>query len=358
MLLTALVILHHVAVTYGAPGNWYYHEKTSSPTSALVLTVVVSVNQAFFMGFFFLLSAYFVPAAYNKRGFARFLADRITRLGVPLLFYSLVLSPLLSYIPYDSGGHAVSYPQYLGGFDSWVDFGVLWFVAALLLFNISYAIYRKVGGRMPTRMPMPGATLVILIALVVGVLSFCVRWVFPVGWVLKPVGFQLGHFCQYMVLFIAGLVGADNKWLDNIRELVARRLLKIAMVLVVAGFPLLVVLQRLLVFPASQFAGGGHWPSLLYACWEQLLGFCMIVAFLYIGRERLNKQYKWSSAFARSTFAVYIFHPLFVILLSVALSGWSADPGWKFLVVTPAAILSSFGFGLLLVRIPIINRIL
>ena len=54
VLLTALVILHHAAITYGAPGGWYYREDPVNGLAAEVLLVLfVATNQAYFMGFFF-----------------------------------------------------------------------------------------------------------------------------------------------------------------------------------------------------------------------------------------------------------------------------------------------------------------
>jgi hypothetical protein len=49
VVLTALVILHHTAITYGGSGSWFYREVRDggSPTSVL-LTVFCAVNQSFF----------------------------------------------------------------------------------------------------------------------------------------------------------------------------------------------------------------------------------------------------------------------------------------------------------------------
>jgi peptidoglycan/LPS O-acetylase OafA/YrhL len=64
VVLTALVVFHHTAITYGAPGGWYYRElPLSLSLTGLLLILFVSVNQAYFMGFFFLLSGYFTPAS-------------------------------------------------------------------------------------------------------------------------------------------------------------------------------------------------------------------------------------------------------------------------------------------------------
>ncbi|MEV4160945.1 acyltransferase, partial [Nonomuraea dietziae] len=50
--LTVLVVLHHVAVTYGNIPLWYYVEPARDP-SGLALDVLVMFDQAFFMGLFF-----------------------------------------------------------------------------------------------------------------------------------------------------------------------------------------------------------------------------------------------------------------------------------------------------------------
>ena len=41
------------------------------------------VNAAFFMGLFFLISAYFVPSSFERKGTWTFLKDRFLRLGIP-----------------------------------------------------------------------------------------------------------------------------------------------------------------------------------------------------------------------------------------------------------------------------------
>src|SRR5579862_9323365 len=93
--MTALVILHHTAITYGAPGGWFYNElRPSGSISSLVLTLFVATNQAYFMGFFFLLAGYFTPASLERKGYGRFLGDRFLRLGLPLAAFIFILNPL------------------------------------------------------------------------------------------------------------------------------------------------------------------------------------------------------------------------------------------------------------------------
>ena len=58
VLLTVLVVLHHTFITYGASGGWYYKQPTDKMAALIPMTMFVAINQAFFMGFFFFISAY------------------------------------------------------------------------------------------------------------------------------------------------------------------------------------------------------------------------------------------------------------------------------------------------------------
>lgn len=93
--LTGLVVLHHFAITYGAPGWWFYVEQPVDGLTGAVLFPFVAINQAYFMGFFFLLSAYLLPGSLKRKGRTQFLSDRMVRLGLPLVVYFFVLNPLV-----------------------------------------------------------------------------------------------------------------------------------------------------------------------------------------------------------------------------------------------------------------------
>ena len=96
--LIVLVIVHHAAVTYSHVGSWYYNE---DPKPGLIVTLLfatfLSFNQAYFVGFLFLIAGYFTPAAFDLKGFGAFLRDRAKRLGIPTLIYILVIHPVIVY---------------------------------------------------------------------------------------------------------------------------------------------------------------------------------------------------------------------------------------------------------------------
>ena len=74
--MTALVVVFHAAITYGGSGGWFYHEvKSSTSLPSTLLTLFCGTNQAYFMGFFFLLAGYFTPASLERKGYTRFIGD-------------------------------------------------------------------------------------------------------------------------------------------------------------------------------------------------------------------------------------------------------------------------------------------
>lgn len=361
ILLTVLVILHHSFITYGAPGGWYYSQKSTNIAVLIPMTMFVAINQAFFMGFFFFLSSYFITPSYDRKGPGKFISDRLLRLGIPLVFYSFVFSPLLSYLVYYfAKGNHITYLQYLSGFDGWIDFGVLWFVAALLLFTLVYVIWRIIGGNKSVKKhesAAPSFSVIILSAVTVGLISFFVRTVFHVGWVLKPVGFQFGHFTQYIALFTVGMVAYKKDWLNIIAFKTGKRAL-ILSVLLILFFPIFFVIKLKTDMPLDWYSGGFHWQSLLYAVWEQVIGFSIITALFCYGKKFWNSTSAFLTKLSRYSFAVYIFHPLMIISLSLAVRNWEVEPALKLLIVGPLAVVGSFLLASVIVLIPGVKKII
>jgi len=95
ILLICLVVLQHLAVTYGAAGSWMYRDPAQDILTAILLTNLTGIGMASGMGFFFLIAGYFTPGSYDRKGPRSFLRDRLLRLGIPLLLYGLVLQPLV-----------------------------------------------------------------------------------------------------------------------------------------------------------------------------------------------------------------------------------------------------------------------
>nr|WP_315761643.1 MULTISPECIES: acyltransferase family protein [unclassified Bradyrhizobium] len=142
---TLLVVSHHTAITYGAIGGWYYKEIAPSETlGGALLILFCTVNQAWFMGLFFLLAGYYRPPSYRRDGLAGFVRERLVRLGIPLAVYFVVLHPLTVALAQTANGRSFSRVfEYLwthGRFEP----GPLWFAEALLIFAATWLLWQWV----------------------------------------------------------------------------------------------------------------------------------------------------------------------------------------------------------------------
>jgi fucose 4-O-acetylase-like acetyltransferase len=126
--LIILVIMLHLAFTYGSSINqWYYHDNTDTLTADLV-TSLIGIGQAFCLGLFFLISAYFTPGAYDGKGAGPFLRDRLLRLGLPLLIYDIFINPFVVYIALGfPGSYWQFYTSYILSLRG-IGQGPVWFI--------------------------------------------------------------------------------------------------------------------------------------------------------------------------------------------------------------------------------------
>ena len=110
-------------------------------------------------GSFFLLSSYFTPGSYDRKGFGPYLADRLKRLGIPLLFYHAVINPLLDYAYRVHAGYRGPFRQFLSAYLAELDSvgqGPVWFVGALLVFSVLYALWRLLAKPAPVAVRVDG----------------------------------------------------------------------------------------------------------------------------------------------------------------------------------------------------------
>lgn len=362
ILLIALVVLHHLIITYGAPGGWYYREHEADGWYAIPFTMFVATNQAFFMGLFFFIAAYFTPRSYDRKGARPFLRDRLRRLGVPLLVYFFVLSPILIYfLRRYLHDMTLSFPAFLIEHQGF-SFGPMWFVETLLYFSLFYVGYRLVGrsaSSTPKRKrPLPSDGSILLFALGIGLISFVIRIWLPVGWALEPLGLQFPHFAQYIALMVLGVVAYRYGWLTHITYRRGLRWFIFAQVCIFLFFPALFLLGGAASGHIEAFTGGWHWQSLAYAIWEQVVGFSLIVGLLGIFREKWDLQASLAKKLSASAYTVYIIHPLVLIFLSLSFRPLDIYPPVKFLLLAPVALVFCFVLANLIRQAPYARKIL
>ncbi len=365
IILICLVILTHLAITYGAVGSWYYKEVSGVSVSAVLLTLLTSLFQTFFMGFFFLISAYFIPSSLNRKGTLLFVRDRFVRLGIPLFVWVLAISPIFGYV----GARVLG--AYIGSFSTWyttvqptihyLGLGPLWFVFSLLVFTLAYVAWRmvrreKVQGISGSR-NFPALPTILLFAILLGIVSFVIRILFPIGYEWELFSLQVPYYPQYIALFIIGLIAAGNDWLIRVPSSTGKICACLALAFAMLQ-PLLLLTVNCSAGDLSPLLGGFHWQSLVYSLWEQMTGIMIIIGLLWLFRERVNHQDPVAKAAAADTYTVYIIHPLILVPLAIGLQSLLLPPIPKFILVSALAIPLCFLIAHLIRALPGVTRVL
>ncbi|GHO47967.1 acyltransferase family protein [Ktedonospora formicarum] len=353
VVLTMLVIVHHLALTYIYAPLWYYIDPTKDPLVSALLGFIVLFNQSFFMGSFFLISAYFTPASYERKGARAFLRDRVQRLGVPLVLFTFVLQGLTLYL-------GAGTPQPIGDFIAHngielIGTGPLWFAEALLVFDCVYVLYRwltrtRTVNAPAERKPLTYRT-ILLFTLALSVAVFVTRIWVPFGWTIPYVNLIPSNFPQYIALFIAGLFASRHDWFRTVSGAKGKVGLGVAL-------GSMLILLPLSLSGGDAFVSGLHWQVYTYALWESLMGVGMSLGMIVFFRRVWNRSGRVSRIFSEQAFAVYVIHPLILVCVAEYLLHALPLPTLgKFALAIPLSIAFCFAFAYLLRRIPFARRI-
>ncbi len=356
--LTALVIVHHSTLAFGGGGSWEVSDPARNELTTIILTYFTAVNQTYFMSAFFLLAGYFTPRSYEKKGSGSFLLDRLIRLGIPLLVYSTLIINLNWYLVE---------VVWLNQPFTWVWGyypGHLWFLSALLLFAVVYAVYRKFSDRdsdrkrfqyYPDRYP-PNRALIITI-FILAILSFIMRIFIPIGeWIG---GFQPAHFVHYIFCFFVGILAYRGDWFRRLLGSQAKPWGIVALVMLPMFF-VFAILGGALEGPeqVAKLMGGAYWQNLAYCLWESTMLIAVLSFILYFFRERVTQAGRLERALAASVYTVYIIHKTVVIAIDIFFVPLSIPPALKFVLVALIAVPLCFGLAMLILKIPGTKRVL
>ncbi|WP_316975722.1 acyltransferase [Shumkonia mesophila] len=353
--LVSLVVAHHGAQAYGPTGGaWPVFEAERSQW----LDPFFAVNAGFFMGLFFLISGYFVPASLARKGARRFAADRLVRLGPPLVIMGFLVFPFIGYAGTDGGQGFLAYyaEVYIG---QWrVTYGPLWFVFHLLVYGLAFASLAVAFPRLAAEglAPPTGHRGLIGLAVVIAVAGGLVRLEFPQDrWVnfLGVMPMEPAHLPQYLALFVAGTVAGRHRWFETIPAAVGRVWLGVGLAAAVFWYALRYF---------DEFAGFRLLDAAtvrdLFPVWEATLAVGLAVGLVVHFRERWNRPHPWLGPLAGAAYGVFILHVFVVVGLNLVFLGVPLPPFAKFLAVTGLALVLCFAAVILLRRLPGVARVL
>jgi glucan biosynthesis protein C len=369
--LTVLVIAHHVGQAYGPTGgSWPIQEAARAP----ILGPFFTVNRSFFMSLFFLISGYLMVMSYNRSRPLAFVKSRLLRLGVPLAAFFFLVIPLQQYLCHWHSGDlgTMSFGRYYvdaylghgerpaGWNGNWpeMSFLHLWYVEHLLIVSLCYAALRAVWKRSsqvsPAPARLPGAAMILLFALVLAFASATIRIWYPIDKWIGFLGFIQVAFADVprdLSFFVLGAIAYRRQWFLGLPNRMGKTWLLIGLALAVLWYAYSLELGRF--FPISRTAMG-----IVYPIWEAILCCGLCIGLLFLFREKLNRQNRWTKAMAEGQYAAYLFHFPIVLLIQYPMANAALSPFSKFLLVTAAAVPLTFLFAHWIRRPAIVRKIL
>jgi hypothetical protein len=360
-------MLHHVALVYGAGAPFYYVEPpVNNPLAFLVLLVFILVNQSWFMGAFFLISGYFTPGSFDRKGPGSFIKDRLLRLGIPLIIFYFVLSPISSigYWQMPASLTGITTPLTWQAYPHLLGMGPLWFVTMLLIFDSGYATWRMLTRNRTsysTNKSLPLGYLIIgVFILTLAVVTYLVRIVVPMG--KDVLGFPtLSYLPQYLSFFVLGTVAYRQNWFRTLPGSMGVVGFVTAMVAGVFLFPLAFSghLFSLEMTPAlANFTGNGQWQSAVYALWDSIFAVGMCLGVITLFRHFYDGQESFGRFLSQQSYAVYVIHIPIIVFLALALRGIDLGSLPKFGIAVIIVVPTCFAVAYIIRRIPLVSRIL
>jgi peptidoglycan/LPS O-acetylase OafA/YrhL len=368
LFLTIIVIIHHVGQAYGPTGGFWQYKSSLPDAPVEWLGRTFGINAAYFMGLFFLISGYFFPGSYDRKGARAFLRDKIVRLGIPLIAALLIISPLQMYSYYMlySENPPLNYWNYftdiyLGihgmpeGFRMSLvfpelNFGHLWFVEHLLVYAVLYTVWRLLFGKgvLKTEDRRFTGVHLLCLAVLIAVLTTVVRIEYPIDRWIGLFGFiqmEVAHVPQYLILFLTGMIAFRKNWFSRISSgtgYVSLGLGAFMAFCAYTGFPV----PRREIFR-------------FWSVYDSFMCVCLCWGLLVLFREKLNITGTFLSAVTRSSYGAYIFHYPIVLLIQHAFDRVPMGGlGVKYMVVSLISVPVTYCLSWLLVKNRVLRNVL
>ncbi len=367
-----LVIFYHAAVTYGVEGWWYYLAKLNENLITdmqllnelnslifLFLTIVGALFQASLMGLFFLLGGYFTPGSYYRKGALSYWKNRLFRLGTPLVLYIVIIDPFMVYSLAMLGVRDWStliqtsfVDFYLSRFKSIngiIEFlsstGPMWFLTVLLLLTLGYTIWTQIiqlefiKTSIPYEIQIPRIMMLLLLSLILGLLTFFIRLIFPVGEVI--IGIPFAFAIQYITMFTVGVISYRNNWFEKMENSNIKKWIVIIMASAFF-FILYIIFIYGLESDLTLIAGSLTLHSLVYAMVDNIICMGMIFVLIPIFRNKFNSQGNIAKNLSINAYNMYLLHAPMLVLVSLLFSLVTILPIIKLCLVSIITIIICF----------------
>jgi hypothetical protein len=322
-----------------------------------VLTTLVGVGFLFGLGAFFLIAGLLSGPSLARKGPWGFVRDRLVRLGIPVVFYVVLVAPVMEYVKSRAEGGAegflpVAREQFLDPAP-----GPTWFLEALLMFSVAYALIQALR---PTSGPASGEQLrgrdVVAMGAAIATLSFATHLVFPYG--EEHFHIQFALFPQYVILFGLGCAAGRRGWIETLNAPLCRRL-GIVGLLAVLVLPVLLLAGGFTESDAKQelYAGGWHWQTAGLSLVEASLAATLPLFLIAWFRHRCTRQGPLLRRMATAAYGAFIIHPPIIVGLALAAHPLTVPAELKLVLVLAGGVAGSFGIIALVLRSVAVSKV-
>ena len=320
--LTILVVMHHISLVYGASVQGFYYAEPpyTDPVAFITLLIFALVNQSWFMGAFFLLAGYFTPGSYNRKGTSSFLKDKLLRLGIPIVVFYFVISPISfigrNLMPAVITGitDPLTWQSFWQTYPDRIGLGPLWFCGMLLIFNFGYAAWRtrlkNQTSASVRESSVPSYLGICAFTLALTLVSYMTRIIIPLG--VSVLDFPtLAYLPQYLSFFVIGTVASGKNWFRTVPNSMGVAGFVAAVLASVFLFPLAFSGQMFSIEFSAAFGnalGYGQWQSAAYALWDSTFAVGICLSLVTFFRRFSSEQGRLGRSLSQQSYAVYITH--------------------------------------------------
>jgi peptidoglycan/LPS O-acetylase OafA/YrhL len=340
------VIAFHVATAYLLDISWYYQEQTASKAAVAVATAVFVPTALFGMAVLFLVAGMMTARSVARKGSRPFWRDRLLKLGLPIVAYLLVVDPATSVLGSWGSGDYLDFATMVRYEFTHTGSGPMWFVIALLVFSLTYALWRRLRPARSDADRLLRPRHLVTAAAVIVVASFVVRLVWPFT-ADTPLALNLWEWPQMAVLFALGALAEERGWLDPPPAWLRRACLRAGAVAAIA-----VLIAIAVGATTDPFLGGWHLQALAEPVCEATIAVSMSFWVALWFSDHVTCQGRFAGALARASYATYVIHAPIVVAFSVAFAGLAVAVELKFLAVAVFGITVSYVAGWLVTRRP------
>jgi fucose 4-O-acetylase-like acetyltransferase len=351
VVLIAGVIVVHTATAYVTDFAGYYYddERVTNSVVSIAFALPALMGGIFGLGPLFVVAGWYSVRSLARRGPAGFVGSRLLRLGVPLLFFVLVVNPLADYLGDLWKEDAATF---LGNLAD-TEFSIMWFVVALLACSLGYAALRSIRPLTGSG-PKPGRRSLIVAAAIIGIGSLTV-WQLTTLLDTHLLNVRVSAWTQAAVLFALGVMAAEAGWDGRLSRNAEHRLGQVTAVGV--GLTLLLVSYTGARDQLDLALGGLNWTSVSFATLYGVVSVAFTLWCLAWVRRRWPTHSSLMARAGRGSYATYVLHPVVLVSVMLALRVVPLSPELKFLIVSVLAVPASFAVGYAVTRLPGVGRV-